>query len=179
MRPITAVACLLLAVPTAHARAAPLRIELAPATSEVDIRAYGLGMLPLDGQFARFHGWFIYDPGDPAACQVDLTVEVASLSMSDASTRDTVIGPDFMDAAHFPSLAYTGACQPSGLQGMLGLHGVTRAFGLSLTRTPQRVVAKGELRRADWGMTAMPFLAGQTVRIVVSAPLTGNQASRD
>ena len=34
MRPITAVACLLLAAPAAHAQVGPLRIELAPATSD-------------------------------------------------------------------------------------------------------------------------------------------------
>ena len=176
---MTAVACLLLAAPLTNAEAASLRIELAPTTSEVAIRAYGLGLLPLDGRLARFHGWFTYDPSDPASCQVNLTVEVASLVMSDASTRDTVIGPDFMDAAQFPSLAYTGTCRAPGILGMLGLHGVTRPFALSLSWGPPRVIAEGELHRADWGMTAMPILAGQTVRIVVSAPLTGNQASRD
>ena len=84
-----------------------------------------------------------------------------------------------MDAADFPSLAYHGTCQSSGLQGMLGLHGVTRPFALSLTWTPRRIVAKGDLHRADWGMTALPILGGQTVRILVSVPLTGQQASRD
>jgi polyisoprenoid-binding protein YceI len=165
---------LLLAIPVAAAVAAPQRVELGPATSEVDIRAYGLGLLPLDGQFAHFHGWFNYDPADHSVCRVDLTVEVASLAMSDTATRDTVIGPDFMDAAQFPSLAFTGACQPPGIGGSLGLHGVTRPFSLSLRWGPNRVVAEGQLRRADWGMTAMPILAGQTVRIMVSAPLTGS-----
>jgi polyisoprenoid-binding protein YceI len=180
VRPLLIPLFLLLAASVAGAEAAPRRIELGPATSEVDIRAYALGLLPLDGRFVHFHGWFVYDPDDRSVCQVDLNVEVASLAMSDAPTRDTVIGPDFMDAAQFPSLAFTGACQPQGIGGTLGLHGVTRPFSLSLSWAPNRVVAEGELHRADWGMTAMPIFAGPTVRIVVSAPLPGSsRASRD
>jgi len=82
-----------------------------------------------------------------------------------------MIGPDFMDAPHFPTLTYSGACQPSGLSGMLGLHGITRPLELSLDWSRDRVVAEGQLVRADWGMTAMPIVAGRTVRIQVSVPL--------
>ncbi len=151
--------------------AAPLRIELVPPASEVEFRAYGLGLLPLDGQFTRFHGWLTYDPGDQATCNVDLTVEVASLAMADAPTRDTITGPDFMDAANHPLMKYSGACGLSGLNGTLDLRGISHAFGLSLTWSDDRVVAVGDLRRADWGMTAMPILAGPTVRIRVAVRL--------
>lgn len=153
------------------AEAAPRRIALAPPETEVAFRAYGLGLLPLDGRFAQFRGWLTYDPEDHSTCRVDLTVDVASLAMTDASVRQTVVGPDFMDAPSFPTLAYSGSCQPPGIGGMLGLHGVTRPFQLSLIWSPDRVVAEGRLRRADWGMTAMPIVAGRTVRIQVSVPL--------
>jgi polyisoprenoid-binding protein YceI len=153
------------------AEAAARRIALAPPQAEVTFRAYGLGLVPLDGRFARFSGWLTYDPDDHGNCHVDLSADVASLAMEDASVRETVVGPDFMDAPRFPTLVYAGSCQQQGLDGMLGLHGVTRPFALSLTWSPGRVVAEGQLRRAEWGMTAMPFVAGRTVRIVVSVPL--------
>jgi polyisoprenoid-binding protein YceI len=154
-----------------EATAAPRRIALAPPASLVEFRAYGLGLMPIDARFARFTGWLSYDPDDHATCQVELQVDVASLATDDRSVHDTVIGPDFMDAARFPSLDYAGACQQRGIGGMLGMHGVTRPFELSLTWSRDAVVAEGRLLRADWGMTAMPILGGRTVRIRVTFAL--------
>jgi len=163
--------CAVLACSGDDARAAPHRVALAPPGTVVAIRAYGLGMLPLDGTFTRFQGSLTYDPEDHFTCQVDLTVEVASLDMTDTSVRETMVGPEFMDAARFSTLAFSGSCRPAGISGMLGLHGITRPFQLSLAWSPNRVLAEGRLLRADWGMTAMPMVAGRTVRIQVSVPL--------
>jgi polyisoprenoid-binding protein YceI len=163
--------CALLAACMASAMAAPRRIELTPSTSEVGFRGYGLGLLPLDGRFTRFGGSLTYDPADHSNCGVDLVVDVASLVTEDPSMRTTVVGPDFMDAASFPSLTYAGACQGPELHGTLGMHGVVRPFELSLDWGQAGVVAEGRLRRADWGMTAMPILGGRTVRIRVTVPL--------
>jgi polyisoprenoid-binding protein YceI len=163
--------CLLLACTTASAEAELRRIALGPPACEVGFRAYGLGLVPIDGKFTRFTGWLTYDPDDHAACHVDLAVEVASLVTDDASMRDTVVGSDFMDAAHFPSLDYAGDCREQGMAGLLGMHGVRRPFELALSWSRDRVGAEGRLRRAEWGMTAMPILGGRTVRISVSIPL--------
>jgi polyisoprenoid-binding protein YceI len=164
--------CALCAGLATAAAAAPRRIDLAPPATEVAIRAYGMGLLPLDGTFAQFHGVLTYDPEDHSTCQVELSIDVASLAMSNTSIRDNMVGPDFMDAPRFPTLTYTGSCQKSGLNGMLNLHGITRPFQLSLDWNPGRLVAEGHLIRADWGMTAMPIVAGRTVRIQVTVPLT-------
>jgi polyisoprenoid-binding protein YceI len=153
--------------------AAPRRIQLTPADSQVAFRAYGMGLLPIDANFARFGGWLVYDPDNKASCQVELNVEVASLATEDPSIRETVIGPDFMDATSFPALKYAGACQADGLHGTLMMHGVTRPFPLSLDWSADAVVAQGRLVRAEWGMTAKPLLGGRTVRITVTVPLRG------
>ena len=50
-----------------------------------------------------------------------------------STVRETVIGPEFMDALRFPTLAYAGSCQPPGIGGMLGLHGITRPVTLEVT----------------------------------------------
>src|ERR1700761_999325 len=111
--------CCASASTTTHVHAATRRIELAPTSGTLELRAYGIGFLPLDGQFSRFHGWFEYDPNDHANCRVELQADVISLQMEDASTRDTIIGPDFIDAARYPILAYAGTCQGSGITGEL------------------------------------------------------------
>ena len=89
--------------------------------------------------------------------------------------RDTIVGPDFMDAASFPELNYTGTCGATGLGGMLAMHGITKPFALSLDWNGDGVVAEGRLVRAEWGMTAMSFLGGRTVRIRVTVPLAGSR----
>ena len=152
-------------------QAAQRRIRLTPPESAVTFRAYGVGLLPIDASFASFDGWLTYDPNDRASCRVELHVQVASLVTADLSLRGTITGPDFLDVVSFPGLDYTGACAPDGLGGMLAMHGVTRPFALSLDWTADGVVAEGRLVRAEWGMTARPFLGGRTVRIRVAVPL--------
>ena len=154
------------------AEATPRSIPLAPPSSEVAFRAYGMGLLPLDASFRHFAGRLTYDPDDKSFCRVELQVEVVSLAADDTSIRDRIIGPDFMQADRFPTLTYTGRCEtPEELGGMLAMHGVTRPFALAVEWKRGEVVAEGRLRRADWGMTAMPLLGGRTVRIRVTVPL--------
>lgn len=143
------------------------QIGLSPPTSQVRLRAYGLGFLPLDGQFTRFHGWMRYEPSNPAACQVILEIEASSLAMESGLTREQITGPDFMDAARFPDLAFTGGCQGNTAVGSLTLHGQTHPFTLNLDRSARSIVATGQLRRADWGITSHPLMGGSTIRIQV------------
>lgn len=158
------------------AQAEPRTIQFAPPTSEVAFRAYKLGLLPLDGEFRHFTGRLTYDPNDHTICRVDLQIDAASLVTDEPSFQDTVAGPDFLDVERFPSLAYTGTCDGDEVDGTLGMHGVVRPFPLSLTWTDQGVRAQGRLLRAAWGMTALPGLAGRTIRILVSIPLAATHA---
>lgn len=151
--------------------ALPRESPLAPDTATVAIRVYGLGLVPFDGRFARFHGMLRYHPGDPARCRVTLQIDAASLSMTPEAMTATVLGPDFLDAARYPTLAYMGTCGPAVMAGALTLHGVTRPFGLSLAWRRDAVAATGRIRRADWGMTALPRLGGRFVRIMVTVAL--------
>lgn len=146
-------------------------VNLVPDRSVVSFRAYGLGLLPLDGRFTRFNGILRYHLSAGGSCTVSLHVAVGSLMMTSDTTRAEIVGPDFLDAARFPSLVYDGACEGSALTGRLTMHGVTRSFALDMNWKKDGVTASGRLYRADWGMTARPLLGGSTVRITVSVPL--------
>jgi polyisoprenoid-binding protein YceI len=171
MRHWFATPALLFAIFACQAAAAPQRIEIAPPASEVAFRAYKLGLLPIDGKFTRFDGWLSFDPDDRTSCRVDLRVEVASLRTDDPEVLSVVTGPDFMDADNFPLLQFVGRCTGGELGGMLTMHGATHHCSLSLDWRPNEVIAQGHIVRADWGISAMPLLAGKTVRIRVSVPL--------
>jgi polyisoprenoid-binding protein YceI len=146
------------------------QVSLMPPGVEVEFRAYGLGLIPLDGKFTRFHGWLRYDPARADACEVVLEIEAASLAMSSEFVRSDITGPEFMDVARYPNLAFHGACQAGTIDGSLLLHGENHPFSLDLTRSPLTITATGHLKRAEWGMSARPFTAGATVRIRVEIP---------
>jgi polyisoprenoid-binding protein YceI len=160
----------------ASAGAAPL--PLLPPASQVELRAYGLGLIPFDGRFTRFHGWMRTDSAAPEACQIVLEIDAASLDMSPATVRDGITGPEFMDVSRFPALAFHGACQGDRVAGSLLLHGETHPFSLDVDgrRDGRTIVFTGSLKRAEWGMTARQFTAGPTVRIRVEFPNPANGA---
>ena len=144
--------------------------SLLPPASTVELRSYGFGLLPLDGKFTRFHGWMRYDPANPGACQVVLEIEAGSLAMSNEAIRERSIGPEGMDVARFPDLAFHGACEGKTIIGALTMHGQTHPFTLDYVRSPGAIVATGRLKKTDWGITGSPILGGSTVRIQITTP---------
>jgi polyisoprenoid-binding protein YceI len=146
------------------------QLSLSPPASQVEFRAYGLGLFPFDGKFTRFHGWWRYDPSHPDACQVVLEIDPASLTMSSQSARDEITGPEFMDVSRLPELAFHGDCRGDVIAGSLLLHGENHPFSLELDRSARTITATGKLQRSQWGMTARRFTAGATIRIRVEIP---------
>ncbi|MBO0712167.1 MAG: YceI family protein [Acetobacteraceae bacterium] len=142
------------------------RQMLAPPDTEIGLRAYAIGLMPIDGAFSRFRGAITL--GGQGRCSVDLTVEVASLVGPRASVRDDIVSPEFLDAPTYPMLQYRGTCGDGLVQGELTLRGQTHPLRLTLKQEQQRLVATGDIRRAEWGMTARPFAVGSSVRIRVS-----------
>ena len=167
---------LLLGISATAAVAAPQRIDISPPASEVAFRAYRLGLIPIDGRFTRFNGWLSVDPDDKTSCRVELRIEVASLEADDSAVLPIITGPQFMDAASFPELRFVGSCANHDIQGVLAMHGVSRPCALSLDWHQDALVAEGYVVRSDWGISAMPLLAGRTVRIRVSVPLAAQSS---
>jgi len=143
-------------------------LSLSPPWAELHIRGNGLGFLPVEGSFTSFSGSFTYDPANRGSCHVVVSADVASLTMANTTLRDEIVGPDFMDAQHYPLLHFDGACHSPGIAGLLAMHGVTRPFSLEVEWGRGRIEATGRLQRADWGITARPLLGGRTIRIDVS-----------
>lgn len=165
---------MLKALASSGACAAPVRYVLAPGTVHVSFRGYGLGMLPIDGEFRRFDGILTLDPQEPAFCAITLRADTASLAMSTAAITADAQGPDLMDVARFPELRLDGNCDGKRLQATLLLHGVSRSLPMDITVGNGTWQASAMMRRADWGMGARPMLAGPEarVRIVAGLPRT-------
>ncbi len=153
------------------AEALPHSVELDPARTAIGFRAFAFGWIPVDGRFQHFHGTVDWDPDHPGQCTITVAVDVRSLVLVDARTRDFILSRDFLDAADWPVLTYHGLCHPQGVAGRLTLHGRTGEVRLVVTRNGGRVRAETVLDRTDWGMTAYPMLVGHAIEIEVSADL--------
>ena len=173
MHPSVRLSCVapLLLAPTLAA-AAPRTLPLAPPDATLAIRAYGMGFVPLEAQFARFTGTLTYDPAQRGQCVASLTAQVDSLTTDNTAARDTILSAEFLDAARYPTLSFTGACTSAqAAQGRLTMRGVTRPLDAALEWTPHSLVTKADIRRALWGMTARPLMVGPVIRMRLTARL--------
>ena len=167
MQLVTMLLPLLLIAGTAWSDQVPLR----PPATAVELRTYGFGLIPFDGNFTRLQGWMRYNPSNTDVCQVMLDIEAGSLTMANETIRDHIIGPGMMDVARYPGLSFQGACDGKAVVGDLTMHGETHKVTLNYTRSAAgTVVATGELRRAEWGITGSPLIGGSIIRIRVMLP---------
>ena len=146
------------------------QFSLQPPNSAVELRTYGFGLIPFDGSFTRFHGWVRYDADDPGAAAVMLEIEAASLAMSSEAVRDHIMGSEMMDAARFPSLSFHGTCRAKVIVGDLTMHGETHPVSFDFISSAGSIVATGQLRRAEWGITGSPLTGGSIIRLRVVLP---------
>ncbi len=149
---------------TVAAAAAPALAPLAPATSKIEYTVFTLGMFPMSAYFNDFAGTVSTDSPPTGQCHVAVSVRIASLHMNDPVRTRIALGASMLDAAHFPTMAFTGQCAGATLTGALTLHGITHPLALTLRREGARVIATGMVQRRDYAITGMPGLVGQRIR---------------
>ena len=89
------------------------------------------------GQFNKWSGTFDYDPADPAATKIDVTIDAASIDTREEKRDAHLRSPDFFDVAKYPTLTFkstsvTGEGDELALAGDLTIHGVTRPVHLKV-----------------------------------------------
>jgi len=167
---VAAVLALPVAFGAVSAAASMTEVPLAVPATSVRLTARVLGLLPIPITVGRFAGTLRYDPDAPGICSVQFVADVTSMQTGDPDRQRRLLGPDFMDAARYPTFAFQGRCsQDGGLSGQLELHGQVRPFALHMDRFPHRLVAEGDLTRAEWGITAWPILVGPTIHVMIAA----------
>ena len=99
-----------------------------------------------EGMFQDFTGSLTYDPADPSACAIDVTVQSASLDTRN-STRDGVLrSDDFFDVAKYPTLSFRSVSVSSAgadslnVTGDLTIHGVTKRITVPVRVIGARVM---------------------------------------
>lgn len=167
------------AIPTtAQAQKRPAQNLPAPDTYQIDplhtfaffgARHHVVGLVR--GRFDKVEGKFAAAQ-DPAACTLDVTIDVASISTQVARRDEDLRGPDYFDVKKFPTMTYQGRGLRPGPQnqwtmdGVLTIHGVSKLVPLTFTYNgimtpvesgqPTRVAlhATASVKRADFGLGA-------------------------
>jgi polyisoprenoid-binding protein YceI len=139
------------------------------AHSQVEFAVRHLMISTVRGRFAGVKGTVVSDDRDPAAAQVDVTIDVHTIDTREAQRDAHLRSADFFDAEKFPVLTFksTRVTDIKGdrfrLVGDLTMHGVTREVALDVTseghgkdpwggeRAGYSAVAK--LKRSDFGLT--------------------------
>jgi polyisoprenoid-binding protein YceI len=146
-------------------------LNLAPPATTIAYTAYALGLWPVHAEFERFAGRVRLNASKPADCDIDVTIEMQSLRMDDPDRRRLVLGPTMLDAAHFPTMHFTGVCAPSGVVGRLTLRGVTKELQLSVRQSQHMLVCTGLIERSEFGVNGLPGVVGPRIRIRLSTPM--------
>jgi polyisoprenoid-binding protein YceI len=95
-----------------------------------------------DGQFRALTGDISYDPSNPAATQVDLTVYTDSVNLDNVEQEDLLRSDEFFDVARHPTMRFVStAAAPEAddqlsVTGDLTIHGITRQLTMPIRVMP-------------------------------------------
>jgi polyisoprenoid-binding protein YceI len=143
------------------------------------------------GSFRQFATAMNYDPQNPAAGSLEVTVQTASLDTQDKDRNDMIAGADLLDVKKYPTATYVAKSfaktAAGGLEavGKLTLRGVTRDLRVPLTlrATANGYELSGEvtLKRLDFGIGQGELQStewvGNEVRLQYKVPLVRSSAA--
>lgn len=92
------------ATPAATA-AAPATAKLVPAQSDIAFTFRQMGV-PVDGHFKKFDAQVAFDPKNPAAGKVSLSIELGSATLGDAATDAELVKPEWFNVKKIPTAAF-------------------------------------------------------------------------
>jgi len=159
--------------------------------STVEFSVKHMMIATVKGRFNSFKGTLHIDEQNPAASEVDVTIDVSSIDTG-ADGRDSHLrSPDFFDVAQFPTITFKStkiealSDEKYRVTGDLTIHGVTRPQTLEVTREgsvkdmqgKQRHAfsVTGKLSRKDFGLEwnvaleSGGWLVGDEIKIAIEA----------
>jgi polyisoprenoid-binding protein YceI len=152
------------------------------ANTQLSFEVESLGLNWFSAAFRDLSGDFALDP-DGNGGQLSVTVRMASLDSRSPFWTERLRSPQWLDTERYPQMVFrsTGiALEGPGratVQGQLTLHGVTRPLVLAVSGIdcPQgdlsvprcRFLARGTLRRSDFGLPHAFWQGGDQVQVIV------------
>ena len=133
--------------------------EQAPGSSLVFASKYDGEIFT--GTFPGFQTRVSFDPANPAAGKLDVTIPLAGAKSGNSDRDSTLQGKDFFNVAQYAQARYSAngfralGNNQYAADGMLELHGASKPVTLTFTWTPgaQPVLAgKATVKRLDFGV---------------------------
>lgn len=141
-----------------------------------------LGFSTMQGRFEKSSGKVTLDRAAKKG-SVEIAIEAASISTGWAKRDEHLRGPDFFNAAEFPSVTYKSSAvkfqgdSPSSVEGTLTLLGVSKPVTLSIDAfkcganpmTQKELcgaAASTQIKRSDFGMTYGLPNVGDEIKLV-------------
>jgi polyisoprenoid-binding protein YceI len=173
---------------SATAFAAPVPYTIDPGHTQVHFTYSHLGLSNITGRFDQVEGTFNFDPADPAASSVAVTIPVESIDTGVDKLDAHLKSEDFFDVAKFPTATFTSTKITADgdarwkMAGDLTIHGVTRpvVFDVVVNKVGEHPMMKvptagfdasTTVKRSDFGMAyAVPAVGDEvTIRITMEA----------
>lgn len=158
--------------------------EVDPVHSSFLFRVKHLNVSYTYGRFNESSGTFVLDANDPANNSVSIEIKTDSVDTGNAARDKHLRGPDFFNAAEFPTMTFRSTSFKKkddtryDVTGDLTIHGVTREVTFEAELTGVGKGMKGEqragweativIKRSDFGMTFMPDGIGDDVTLKIS-----------
>jgi polyisoprenoid-binding protein YceI len=127
----------------------------------IQFRIPHLGFSWLHGRFNEFEGEFTFDPGDPAASSIEVSIRTGSIDSNHEARDQHLRGEDFLNAASFPDSGFRStAFMPLGgnryrLEGELSLLGRSAPIAIDVTEIGAGPDPWGGFRRGFEGTTSL------------------------
>jgi polyisoprenoid-binding protein YceI len=136
--------------------------------TNVEFTAVHMMFTKVRGKFANVSGTIVYDPQNPTASSVDVSIDAASISTGVDQRDGHLKSPDFLEVEKYPTITFkstnvSGDAQKAKVTGDLTIHGVTKSVVLDAEfvgqgTNPYGMVVAGfngttKINREDFGLT--------------------------
>ena len=157
------------------------------AHTNIDFTVRHMMVTNVRGSFGAFDGTFNFDPANPAAAAVDVTIQANSINTGVADRDAHLKSPDFFDVATYPTITFKSTHiqvtseTSAKVTGDLTIRDVTKSVTLDVEFLGQAnspfgdvrggFEATGKINREDFGLTwnqaleAGGVLVGKDVKI--------------
>lgn len=131
-----------------------LQYDIDPSHSGAMFKVRHLMIAHVKGEFTKLSGRVSFDPANPGASSVDVSIDAASIHTRDEQRDGHLRSADFFDVEKFPTLTFkskeivAAGKDTYEVTGDLTIHGVTREIALLVDGvTPEAKDPWGNFRR--------------------------------
>ena len=160
-----------------------------PAHSQASFAVRHMMVSTVRGSFSGLKGTVVYDPENPAASKVNLTIDVSTIDTRNEKRDADLKSAEFFDAGKYPTITFTASKVSPGspgkfkLAGDMTMHGVTKqvTFDVSGPELPVKdgkgrlhsgATATTKIDRTAFGLVWNRLLEGGGVTVGDEVDLT-------